>query len=83
MGSIGCGKKRCQVCVNVCETDTSSSIVTGEKFKTNHNLNCDGKCLIHLFTCECCSKPLGSLGYTRNEDCFQEHLFRHIHSGIH
>ena len=21
--------------------------------------------------------------YTRNEDCFQEHLFRHFHSGEH
>ena len=28
-------------------------------------------------------KPLGSLGYIRNEDCFQEHLFKYIHSGLH
>ena len=29
-------KKRCEVCVNVSETDTFSSIVTGEMFKINH-----------------------------------------------
>ena len=67
VGSKGCGKKRCEVCVNVCETDTFSSTVTGETFKINHKLNCDDKCLIYLFTCKCCGnnmleKQLGSLG---------------------
>ena len=56
VGSKGCGKKRCEVCVNICETDTFSSTVTGETFKINHKLNCDNKCLIYLFTCECCGK---------------------------
>ena len=32
VGSKGCGKKRCEVCVNVCETDTFSSTVIGETF---------------------------------------------------
>ena len=67
VGSKGCGQKRCEVCVNVCETDTFSSTVTGETYKINHKLNCDDRCLIYLFTCECCGKymlekPLGSLG---------------------
>ena len=67
MGSKGCGKKRFEVCVNVCETDTFSSTVTGETFKINHKLNCDDKCLIYLFMCECCGKQYvgettGSLG---------------------
>ena len=56
MGSKGCGKKRCEVCVNICETDTFSSIVTGETFKRKHKLSCDNKCLIYLFTCECCGR---------------------------
>ena len=56
VGSKGCGKKRCEVCVNVCETDTFTSTVTGETFKINHKLKCDDKCLIYLFTCECCGK---------------------------
>ena len=55
------------MCVNICETDTFPSTATGETFKVYHKLNCDDKCLIHLFTCECCGKqyagkPLGSLG---------------------
>ena len=100
VGSEGCGKKRCEVRVNVCETDTFTSTVTGETFKINHRLNCDDKCLIYLFTCEYCGKPYvgettgefrfrwnnyrcNDRKYTRNEDCFQEHLFRHFHSGEH
>ena len=95
MGSKGCGKKRCEVCVNVCETDTFSSTVTEETFKINHKLNCDDKCLIYLCTCESCGKQYvgGNAGevrwnnykcnnrkYTRDKVCFQEHLFRHFHS---
>ena len=45
VGSKGCGKERCEVCVNVCQTDTFSSTVTGEIFKINHKLKCDDKCL--------------------------------------
>ena len=69
MGSKGCGKKRCVVCVNVCETDTFSSTVTGETFKTNHKLNCDDKSLIYLFTCECCGKQY--VGETTGEFSFR------------
>ena len=63
-------------------------------------LNCDDKCLIYPFTCECCGKQYvgettgefrfkwnnykcNDWKYTRIEDCFQEHLFRHFHSGEH
>ena len=41
VGSKDCGKKRREVCVNVCETDTFTRTVTGETFKINHKLNCD------------------------------------------
>ena len=30
MGSKDCSKKRCEVCVNVCETDTFYNTVTAE-----------------------------------------------------
>ena len=90
--SKGCDKKRCKVCVNLCETDTFS----GKTFK----LNCDDKCLIYLITGECCGKQYvgeitGELRfrwnnykcsgrkYTRNEDCLQEHWLRHFHGGKH
>ena len=56
VGSKGCGKKRYEVCVNLCETDTFSSTVTGETCKINHKFNCDDKCLIYLCTCEGCGK---------------------------
>ena len=69
VGSKGCGKKRCEVCVNVCETDTFSSTVTGETFKINHKLNCDNKCLIYLFTCECSGKQY--VGETTGEFRFR------------
>ena len=98
--SKSCGKKQCEECVNVCETDTFSSTVNEEMFKINHNLNCDDMCLICLFMCECCGKQYAGettgefkfrgnnykcddRKYTRNEDCFQGHLFRHSHSGEH
>ena len=71
MGSKGCGKKLCEVCVKICETDTFSSTVT--------------LCSIYLFTCEWCGKQyVGETNggfrfrwnnykcndrkYTRNED---------------
>ena len=38
VGSKGCGKKRCEEYLNVCETDTFSSAVTVETFKINISL---------------------------------------------
>ena len=52
VGSKGCGKKRCELYVNVCETNTFSRTVTGETFKINHKLNCDDKWLNAHFRSE-------------------------------
>ena len=46
-GSYKCGNLRCIVCNNLEETDTFTSTVTGESFKTNHHLCCNDKCLIY------------------------------------
>ena len=97
--SEGCGKKRCEVCVNICNTDTFSGTVTGKTFTINHKLNCDDKCLIYLFTCEYFRNLLekttegfrsrwnnykcNDRKYNRNENCFQEHLFKHFHCRKH
>ena len=51
-----CKKRRCDVCTNVTETDTFSSIVTGETCQINHELDCDDKCLIYLLECKVCDK---------------------------
>ena len=56
MGSFKCNKPRCEVCINVIETDTFTSTVTGESFKINHKFNCDDRCLIYLLTCNQCRK---------------------------
>ena len=56
VGSFKCNKPRCEICVNVIETDTFTSIVTGKTYKINHHFNCDEKCLIYLLTCNRCKK---------------------------
>ena len=56
MGSFKCNKPRREVCINVIETDTVTSTVTGEKFKIDHKFNCDDRCLIYLLTCNQCRK---------------------------
>ena len=56
IGSKKCGKPRCEVCLNIEETDTFISTTIDNSFKINHKLNCDDNCLIHLLTCKCCHK---------------------------
>ena len=56
IGSCKCGKKRCQVCQNIVETDSFSSTCTGKTYKINHQFNCSDKCLIYLLTCKTCLK---------------------------
>ena len=56
VGSFKCSKPRCEVCINVIDTDTFTSTATGESFKINQKFNCDDKCLIYLFTCNQCRK---------------------------
>ena len=38
VGSEKCGKSRCEVCLNIHETDTFTCTTTGESFKINHKL---------------------------------------------
>ena len=44
------------MCNNIEETEIFSSTVTGETYKSNHHLCCNGKCLIYLLTCNDCGK---------------------------
>ena len=55
-GSFKCGSKRCEVCLNVNETSTFASIVTGETYIINHKFNCNDKYLVYLIACNCCKK---------------------------
>ena len=56
VGSFRCGSKRCEVCKYITETDTLTSSVTGETYKTNDRLDCNDKCLVYLLTCNKCKK---------------------------
>ena len=51
-----CDKKRCEVCMNVSETNKCTSNVTGKTYKINNKLTCDDNCLIYLCSCKCCGK---------------------------
>ena len=56
VGSFKCNKPRCEICINIIETDIFTSTVTGESFEINHKFNCDDRCLIYLLTCNKCRK---------------------------
>ena len=54
VGSKKWKSKRCIVCLNVSETDVFQSLQTKEQYMTNHQLNCNDKCLIYLLSCKVC-----------------------------
>ena len=65
VGFEKCVKSRCEVCLNIQETDTFMNTTTGESFKINHKLNCNANCLIYLLTCKCYGKQY--VGETTDE----------------
>ena len=91
VGSEKCGKSRCQVRLNILESDTFTTTTTGKSFTINHKLNCYDNCLIHLLTCKYCGKQYvrettnefqlrwsNDRKNTKNEACIQEHLLEHF-----
>ena len=80
--SFKCKKSRCQVSLNVNETDTFTSTVTKKTHKIIQKFNCSDKCLIYLLTCrkfliQYVSKTVDEFHYrwnnyknnSRNYDC--------------
>ena len=55
-GSCKCKGSRCQVCLNVSETETFTSTVTHTSYKISHSFDCNDKSLIYLLTCKTCLK---------------------------
>ena len=49
-------RKRCEVCLNINETSTSTSTVTGQTYIINHKFNCKYRGLVNLLTCNGCKK---------------------------
>lgn len=56
VGLRQCKKRTCELCTNLTETDTFSSIATGETFQINCELNCDDNCFNYLLKCKVCKK---------------------------
>ena len=56
VGSFKCGGRRCQVCLNVTETEIFTSISTNQTYKINHEFNCNESSLNYLLTCKICRK---------------------------
>ena len=54
VGSFKCNGKRCQVCMNVAESNTSSSSVDKKQYVINHSFNCNDKCILYLLTSNKC-----------------------------
>ena len=54
--SFKCGGRRCQVCLNVMETETFNSISTNQTYKINREFNCNESSLIYLLTGKICHK---------------------------
>ena len=52
IGSYRWGGKRCEVCINVKETSTFTSSVTGETYITNHRFDCNERYFVYLLTCD-------------------------------
>ena len=52
--SYKCGGKQCEVCINVNETSTFTSTVTGKTYIRNHRFDCNERCLLYLLTCNKC-----------------------------
>ena len=58
LGSEPCGKRNCQVCQFIVNTDTFSPITTDETFKINKGpLNCNSKKVVYLSDCKKCKNP--------------------------
>ena len=67
VGSAKCNGKRCQVCLNVNKTDTFECFQTKQKYKINHHLHCNDKCLIYL---SCMFGGQQYVGSTTDKFCF-------------
>ena len=92
VGSFKRKKSRCQVCLNVNETDAFISTVTKKTYKINHKFDCSEKYLIHLLNCKKCliqyrDKTVDEFRYrwnnyknnSRNYDCNQPCMQRHLY----
>ena len=67
--SLICTGKRCQICMNMTESNTFPGSVDKKEYIINHNFKCSDKCIIYLLACNKCD--LQYLGKTVDDFCFQ------------
>ena len=66
LGSEPCGKRNCQVCQFIVNTNTFGPITTDETFKINKGpLNCNSKKVVYLSECKRCKSPYVGKAQTR------------------
>ena len=89
IGSCKCGKKRCQVCQSLVETDSFTSTSTGKTYKINHQLTCK-TCLkqyvgqiVDEFRYRWNNYKRNDKKYLRGQSCFQQLIFEHFNSPGH
>ena len=56
VGSFKRGGRRCQVCLNITETEAFTSTSTNQTYKINHEFNCNESSPIYLLTCKICQR---------------------------
>ena len=67
-GTFRCKNSRCEVCLNLVETNEFIRSSDGKIFKINYELGCNSTCLIYLMTCKICKKQLVGECTTRWRD---------------
>ena len=88
VGSCKCNGKRCEVCINVLETDTFICSNDQTTYKIKHRFDCNEKCYkclkqyvgqtVHMFGSRCNNYKDNSRKLDRGEDCTQRHLYEHF-----
>ena len=71
VGSSQCNNPQCLVCVklNVTETNTFASTISGKTYKIDHKFYCDENSLVSVLTCKHCG--IQYVGQTVADFCFQ------------
>ena len=69
VGSFKCNGKRCQVCMNVTESNTLSSSADKKEYVISNSFNCNDKCIIYFLICNNCK--LQYVGKTIDDFCLQ------------
>ena len=87
VGSYKCGGKSCEIYINVNETSTFTSAVTGETYIINHRFDCSERCLqwqtIDQFRSRWSNYKSDSRKHGQGVTCIQQHLLNHFCTSSH